>query len=426
MIIPSHQEYSIDRNAQVYLISSNEVVPEKRNKRNRRSVVLRNSNGKFSYQSLDRLMLRTYGENNFLSPEEWLSVKFKDGNRDNIILNNISWTDEWYHPEPSDEGWNSHPEYPDIEVSLNPTLLIRNKKTKNIYTPSIGSHGYYELRSPGERLITVHRLLATIFLPHPIDTDHLVVNHKDSNKRNLCVSNLEWSTTSSNNQHAYSEGSRLEECRRVMMLETGTGSLISCPSISKAAEILGTSAGSVHYLLNRIENRGSSYKGFLLKYFDDPTPWSEIENDTDKNREPHRIVVRNLRTGQEIIYPSLSETAQQEGLHRKVALRYLLSVPPIPYGNGKCMRPLGKGDISWPEYPEEVLKAYENIKGVAIPLIITDKEGNSSYASSIKDWCEEDRDNRCDPAVLSRALKKNNKWREWVFETIDLRNYAIS
>jgi len=50
----------------------------------------------------------------------------------------------------------------------------------------------------------VHRLLAESFL-HNIDNKP-VVNHKDGNKRNNSISNLEWCTVSENVQHAYDSG----------------------------------------------------------------------------------------------------------------------------------------------------------------------------------------------------------------------------
>jgi hypothetical protein len=75
---------------------------------------------------------------------------------------------------------------------------IRGWKLK----PVLDSNGYLTLNIKKDKLrtIRVHRILAECFLPNP---DNLpVVNHKDGNKLNNSISNLEWCTYSYNSIHA--------------------------------------------------------------------------------------------------------------------------------------------------------------------------------------------------------------------------------
>ncbi len=50
----------------------------------------------------------------------------------------------------------------------------------------------------------VHRLVAETFIPNPLNLPQ--VNHKNGNKLDCKVNNLEWATNSENTQHAYDCG----------------------------------------------------------------------------------------------------------------------------------------------------------------------------------------------------------------------------
>lgn len=73
---------------------------------------------------------------------------------------------------------------------------------------TLNRDGYYQVRLSrnGSKVSrTVHRLVALAFLP--VQEGRGCVNHKDSNRVNNCVSNLEWCTQQENVKHSYDTGS---------------------------------------------------------------------------------------------------------------------------------------------------------------------------------------------------------------------------
>ena len=85
---------------------------------------------------------------------------------------------------------------------------VKNVKTNKLLLGDVNRVGYKRviLYSPVKKRFFVHRLVAYHFVDGY--QDDLVVNHKDGNKINNCVDNLEWVTRSENDIHAFKLGLR--------------------------------------------------------------------------------------------------------------------------------------------------------------------------------------------------------------------------
>lgn len=74
---------------------------------------------------------------------------------------------------------------------------------------TVNDRGYYIFNVSGHiKNQRLHRAVAELFLPNPDPGLLTDVNHKDGDKANNAVSNLEWCTRSENIQHAYNTGLR--------------------------------------------------------------------------------------------------------------------------------------------------------------------------------------------------------------------------
>lgn len=83
---------------------------------------------------------------------------------------------------------------------------IRNKKTLKIVKSFDNGHGYFAVafwinNNTLRKKFYVHRLVANTFLPNPLNKEQ--VNHKDGNKSNNNVDNLEWVTERENKLYNY-------------------------------------------------------------------------------------------------------------------------------------------------------------------------------------------------------------------------------
>lgn len=100
--------------------------------------------------------------------------------------------------EPAEE-WKAIPGFPDYEASRDGR--IRNVKTHNVLSCT-DVHGYCQVilyKDSVQHGVYAHAVIAKAWIPNP--EKKRTVNHKNHNKKDNRVENLEWATSSEQNRH---------------------------------------------------------------------------------------------------------------------------------------------------------------------------------------------------------------------------------
>lgn len=100
---------------------------------------------------------------------------------------------------------------------------VRNLKTRRMLRPGKDKCGYLHVslsKNGKTKTLKIHRLVANAFIENFENLPQ--VNHKDGNKENNNVNNLEWVTCSGNLKHAYKNGlKKINEWQKKFLANEG-------------------------------------------------------------------------------------------------------------------------------------------------------------------------------------------------------------
>lgn len=150
-------------------------------------------------------------------------------------------------------------------------------KSRSYMVQHINDGGYMvvHLRNPidkSNKLVRIHRLLAKCFIPLPEgvegDIDTLTINHKDHDRTNNALSNLEWMVREDNCKEPWDNGYCDDKYREVFCIDIHNKNISLFKGIKLAAEALNLSYDRVRTLINRDIGCSVFDERYLIGYTD--------------------------------------------------------------------------------------------------------------------------------------------------------------
>lgn len=195
--------------------------------------------------------------------------------------------------ETEEAVWKVYPEFPFIEANQFGEIRTTDRwvTCKNGRKMFVKGHvlkqwpnnkGYLLVRFSvnGKQVARlVHRIVAVSFLPNPDNLPE--VNHKDNNKANNVVSNLEWCTSQYNHDYKNKFGTSPTQVqgRSVFAVDLKTGNIMKFESRNEAARQLNIGR---RHLQNVIDGQLNQVSGYLFTEGESEITEEKIQEIRDK------------------------------------------------------------------------------------------------------------------------------------------------
>lgn len=240
-------------------------------------------NGKQKNKSVHRLVAEAFIPN----PDNLPFVHHIDANRLNNHVDNLAWVSEqenrkeafmpsgykkYDNKEIENEEWRT---FRDSIYQVSNLGRVKNTKTNKILKGNKADCGYMrvdiQLPKQKRRKFLIHQLVYECF----ISTEYDVINHKDGNKTNNKVENLE-SVSHKENLLKAAEETDAWGFRKVAQYDLEGNYIQTFANASSAARYIGILPASMR---NAIRLRDGKTKGFIFKYIEEDEASSTIRKE---------------------------------------------------------------------------------------------------------------------------------------------------
>jgi hypothetical protein len=142
-------------------------------------------------------------------------------------------------------------------------VRVRIRKSKSVHPTRYFTYKYMTAG--------IHRLLALTFLPPPSDPKQNQINHKDGNRCNNSLDNLEWCTQLENNMHALKNNLRSDN-KHIEVKNLKTNEILHFYSLGECGDYFKVDKTNIHWWLNKRKNLYPFQKYYIIRYADQDWP----------------------------------------------------------------------------------------------------------------------------------------------------------
>jgi hypothetical protein len=239
------------------------------------------------------------------------------------------------------------------------------------------SNGYRFIRIVADdgrkRSVGQHRALALAFIPMPRTSEQLTVNHRDGNKSNNVIDNLEWVTYGGNADHAYQTGLRTDRIP-VVATRISDGETIRFPTISKCAQFFEVSREL--FAIKRRGERHLRYGDFVLEFMLDESTWGA------PNEYPNGVMARSIATGEVVAASTVGQLGKLLSVEPKLIKRVIRARRFRYPVYGYDFRAVD-GETNWPTYSAEEIEAFKGEKFIHQPVRVISSDGTAKLFGNI-------------------------------------------
>ena len=201
-------------------------------------------------------------------------------------------------------------------VVVSPDGKVKNLLANGDFLEVSGfdSQGYPYVCVPLVATVSIHRLLGLIFLECPGDPDELVINHKDGDKNNHSLDNLEWATYSENLRHAYMNDLRSDN-KKILAKDLETEKIREFYSLQEAARFFDMNGAHLSiYLNNRSEKVPFAEKWELIFKGEEWRGLTEDDIGVARKGVAKKVVTVSLDGKKYTVYDNMGQMASILGV----------------------------------------------------------------------------------------------------------------